>query len=935
MSASVGSTAEGVATGAAASVTTASFTINAAVGGINSTLLVLATHDNTNSGAMTCQDSVNGSTGWVGPLVTQLSATSGQKTSLFYRLNCAAGSGVTCTVNYSPSEDARAAIVVEVRGTDGAAPVRIGNDQEATQGGGNPGTGTDAVTSTTLTPGGQPGILVGLSYNTFSVAVPTAGTGFSSDGAFWAFTGFSLPAALRAEHKAISSTSAVAATFTAGNGASAITDHQAFAAYFAEPTAASDVTISPTVTFDAVGRSNAAATVAISPTLTVGMAGKSNAAAAVAISPTITFDAVGKGLAAATVAITPALTVDMVGKSTAAATVAISPTLTVNLTPVTSASDLAIAPTLTVGMAGKGLAAATVAISPSIACGMVGIASGSRVYPIAVHSSGRYYINQLGDPTPILEQSLPTIGAHLDQDSVSSALATIKGQGYTAFWMMLLVFDNATYGTVNEPNDYYNNAPLSTPLKLDTFSTSSAYTQNAQLIVAKANALELQAMLFPLYVGYAGGDWETIVADVDNDNTVFLNYGVKVAQAFPYPNVIWMWAGDNSLASTTLTRYQNLIDGIQSVARTRLAGAEYAPPNSYSNAGVSLGTDPATSDQQIGTLYAAGPGTNGRVYIDALDKWNDSPTIPLHINEPPYYGNTWGSLNTRPITRRIRLWGLTSGGMADGAHFGSEDAVNSATPATVLATLVDAVALDQVYANTLLRSVAFWKMRPTGTGSGYAGRDLIVSSNPDDDIKVTSCMASDGTALIAYVAQAPATTTARSVDVDPRSMAADYRGRWWNPTSGAYTNIGGGGYTFDHTASSETFTTPGNNGTGEGDWVLVLDTLGSPADVTISPIITVGIGGASLAQATVAISPAVTVGITGVGAALAAFSISPALTVGMTSTASAASSLSMSPLLTVAMESQAGALGGLTAFWRPAWGLGSQMWRPPYYPPYA
>ncbi|MEO8676982.1 MAG: PKD domain-containing protein, partial [Casimicrobiaceae bacterium] len=52
------------------------------------------------------------------------------------------------------------------------------------------------------------------------------------------------------------------------------------------------------------------------------------------------------------------------------------------------------------------------------------------------------------------------------------------------------------------------------------------------------------------------------------------------------------------------------------------------------------------------------------------------------------------------------------------------------------------------------------------------------------------------------------------------------RGRWYNPTSGVYTDITGGAYTLAN-SGTRAFTTPGNNGTGTNDWVLVLDT-GTP-----------------------------------------------------------------------------------------------------------
>jgi hypothetical protein len=50
-------------------------------------------------------------------------------------------------------------------------------------------------------------------------------------------------------------------------------------------------------------------------------------------------------------------------------------------------------------------------------------------------------------------------------------------------------------------------------------------------------------------------------------------------------------------------------------------------------------------------------------------------------------------------------------------------------------------------------------------------------------------------------------------------MAGTVRARWWNPVSGNFSAIG----TYPNTTAAQSFTTPGDNGSGAGDWILVLD----------------------------------------------------------------------------------------------------------------
>jgi hypothetical protein len=48
-------------------------------------------------------------------------------------------------------------------------------------------------------------------------------------------------------------------------------------------------------------------------------------------------------------------------------------------------------------------------------------------------------------------------------------------------------------------------------------------------------------------------------------------------------------------------------------------------------------------------------------------------------------------------------------------------------------------------------------------------------------------------------------------------LGSNIQAQWYDPTSGTYTSIG----RFDNTGT-QNFTPPGNNSTGDSDWVLVL-----------------------------------------------------------------------------------------------------------------
>lgn len=140
---------------------------------------------------------------------SDFNASDSQTVSQWKNLNIASGSGtLTVTANFSPNAGGLGIAITPVFGHNQSGTwVGIGQVQSA------PGAGADAVTSTALTPGSQPGLLLGFTCNTFSDTI-ASGTGFTDvvNGLtnWLAQTGFTTDI----EKLNISSTSPVAATWT-------------------------------------------------------------------------------------------------------------------------------------------------------------------------------------------------------------------------------------------------------------------------------------------------------------------------------------------------------------------------------------------------------------------------------------------------------------------------------------------------------------------------------------------------------------------------------------------------------------------------------------------------------------------------------------------------------------------------------------------------
>jgi hypothetical protein len=62
--------------------------------------------------------------------------------------------------------------------------------------------------------------------------------------------------------------------------------------------------------------------------------------------------------------------------------------------------------------------------------------------------------------------------------------------------------------------------------------------------------------------------------------------------------------------------------------------------------------------------------------------------------------------------------------------------------------------------------------------------------------------------------------TIRTITVDMSKLASIATARWYDPTKGEYADIDGSPFA---NAGSRKFTPPGNNSSGDGDWILVLE----------------------------------------------------------------------------------------------------------------
>lgn len=470
-------------------------------------------------------------------------------------------------------------------------------------------------------------------------------------------------------------------------------------------------------------------------------------------------------------------------------------------------------------------------------------------FPLSVHSSGRYLIDAGGTPFRIQSDAAWFMATRSVATDVDAYLADRKAKGFNTFVLMGVVASGYAPGTQNDGNEPYNRggdlpwqkaaggATYDSPSSQvpDLSTPNPAYWAYVDTILNKAQAQGFAVLFFPLYLGHEGqGEgWYTTLIDAGNSQATAYQYGQWLGTRYASQgNIIWMAGGDYNppAGSEGETRDHKMLEGIKAAGANQIWGAQW-------NGGDSLAMDvPAfTSVMDIDTFYGYGPsGNNGLPYQTAARGWEISPPKPTILFEPTYEGDGFGPPDTR-VAMRFYQWSCILAGSTAGTSFGTKgvwDWLNSAAGEYHWVDRLNSPgSQDMAVLFPFFGTIPWYNHKPSGTSSGYLGRTLIVSGqrSGSSSINASADGNGNGTSLVAYVPSSGTGTQTFAVDL--RGMGATTRGRWFNPVTGVYTAIG----SYPNSILSQSFTTPGDNGTGSNDWVLVVDLLdGVPPDVTIN-----------------------------------------------------------------------------------------------------
>jgi hypothetical protein len=397
--------------------------------------------------------------------------------------------------------------------------------------------------------------------------------------------------------------------------------------------------------------------------------------------------------------------------------------------------------------------------------------------------------------------------------------AARSAQGFNAAWVNLLC---TTYtGGRTDATTYDGIAPFTAMIAggyYDVTKPNPAYFARIDAMLAAAAAHGIVVFLDPIEYG---GFNPTIAATSETNMRAYGQFlGSRYAKQ---SNIVWLSGNDmagfnkvNNVVAVTL--------GIQDAGAMQLQTAELDWP-ALSSTLDDPNWVPPNAPMSINLSYTYNP-----TYALVLHDYDRSPHLPNIFIEGDYEGENISGIKGTHVTnghdvRAEAYWADLSGATGQfSGNYWEVHAMDNATWQTKLAG--DQGAPTMKYLKALFEPRSWWELVPdeahTVVTSGY-GTCMSPSTtqgngspSEQDDTCATTARTGDGKLVMTYL------PNARTITVDLTKLAGTATARWYDPTTGAYTNVSGSPL---NNSGSQMLAPPlAKHADGYSDWVLVLET---------------------------------------------------------------------------------------------------------------
>lgn len=448
---------------------------------------------------------------------------------------------------------------------------------------------------------------------------------------------------------------------------------------------------------------------------------------------------------------------------------------------------------------------------PVIQTDQVGPATKVSVYPVKPSTDNRYLVDQNNVPYLIAGDSPHWLFVNLPQKEVEFFLADRHNKGINTLWVEILV--DETLGGRKDLSTFDGLLPFITPGDLAT--PNEAYFARMDSMVAICNRYGIQLLFGP---GHYSSLWLKTLKTNGLDKT--RQFGNYLGNRFrKYGNIIWM-SGDD---------FQTwAVPGDDSLMLALAWGIKEKNPENIQTIELEWHTSGSLDDPDwepvisLNASYTYFP-TYAQVYLD----YNRPNHLPVFMVEANYELDHFIGIPVSPeLLRRQEYWPILSGANA-GVVYGHRNVSWHKITPDWKAALNSPGAIQFAAFAAFFRLIPWYSLVPDQQHKvltkGYgnftpASRDQKNETWKKilDDDYATTAQTQDGTIIVSYI------PTKRTVTIDMSKLKGQAKGQWFDPATGIFMNIQGSTFT---NVGSRNFTTPGLNGDGDQDWVLLLQTL--------------------------------------------------------------------------------------------------------------
>jgi hypothetical protein len=422
-------------------------------------------------------------------------------------------------------------------------------------------------------------------------------------------------------------------------------------------------------------------------------------------------------------------------------------------------------------------------------------------FPLKASADHRYLVDQNNQPFLLIGDSPWSIIVQPSPAEVDHYLENRAAKGFNAMLVNLLEHKFSTQA----PNMSNGTPPFTA--SGDFATPNDAYFCYAEEVIDKAAKKGFVLLLCPAYLGYEGKDEGFFQEMVRCGPEKVRAYGRYVGKRFrSHPNIIWVVGGDFTPPRNMRWTVDELAAGILEEDRTHLMTVHCG------RGGAAATQYPERSWLQLNDTY---------VYRDDLygffvEPDQCVPRLPCFLIETCYEGE---HQSTPDQIRRQAYWPLLCGqcgfdyGNSPLWHFGSIGVYDKG--GDWVAAMDSRGGRDMAHAAAAFRDRPWWKLRPDYTHN-------VVTAGYGDFGKtnyVVTARSTDGKLAMSYLASTG--TGSRELTIDMSQLAGPVAASWYNPTDGGLVPVSGSPFA---NSGSRQIKSPGDNGAGANDWLLILET---------------------------------------------------------------------------------------------------------------